>query len=352
MKSLTNQLFFKAHTFFITSMLLFICLQSSARSILSGPDDSIVSIHSELAAIKQKNLIQCMNREQLSELVDYLFEMDTIPADLLQEINLAVANLKKNETNKIELIPVVSIPSDNSGSSFPSADLYTSWEINNLFPEKDMLKMKGDTSVTLSLKANEHNAFIQPFIGPITSGFGWRDSTQHNGIDIDLNRGDKVVAAFDGMVRIAKRNGGFGNVVIIRHYNGLETVYAHLSKIKVKPGQVINAGDLVGLGGSTGHSTGTHLHFEVRFKGVPINPKYLISFSEQKLLCEELTIKKTKWGLAAYPTNAKCYTIEKGDTVFEIAKRFATTTASIKAMNGFAAGRVRLKVGQVINVAQ
>ena len=347
MNSFKNHLFLKPHTLFIiSSMLLFNCFHSSARSISSGPEDSVSApLHMEIAALKQKNLIRGMNQDQLISLVDYLFEMDTIPVDLLNEINLAVANLK-NE-NKITAQPVLA-----SNSSFPAADLYASWEINNLFPERDMLKLKGDTSVTLLLQGNEHGTYVHPFNGPLTSGFGWRDSAQHNGIDIDLNRGDKVVAAFDGMVRVAKRYGGFGNMVIVRHYNGLETVYAHLSKIKVKSGQLIAAGTLVGLGGSTGHSTGSHLHFEVRFKGVPVNPKYLIRFKEQKLLCDELIIKKTKWGLAAYPPDLKCYTIEKGDTVFEIAKHFATTTASIKQMNGFPSGRVRLKVGQVINVAQ
>ncbi|MGZ4118847.1 MAG: LysM peptidoglycan-binding domain-containing protein, partial [Bacteroidia bacterium] len=81
------------------------------------------------------------------------------------------------------------------------------------------------------------------------------------------------------------------------------------------------------------------------------NPRYLISFTEQKLLCDDLTIKKTKWGLAAFPTNGKSYTVEKGDTVFEIAKRYATTTASIKEINGLN-GRVKLKPGQIINVSQ
>ena len=148
-----------------------------------------------------------------------------------------------------------------------------------------------------------------------------------------------------------KQNGGFGNVVIVRHYNGLETVYAHLSKLKVKPGQVIIAGQVVGLGGSTGHSTGSHLHFEVRFKGVPINPKYLISFKQQRLLYDAITIKKTKWGLAAFPTGGAEHIVEKGDTVFELAKRYATTTVSIKEINGLT-GRVRLKPGQIICIAQ
>jgi murein DD-endopeptidase MepM/ murein hydrolase activator NlpD len=284
-----------------------------------------------------------MSREQLNSLIDLLMEMDTIPGDLAREIEIASARFKAEDASEME--------SKRGPGVIPAADLYSSWEINRLFPEKDMLKLKGDTSVTLLLRGGERGEYFHPFDGPVTSGFGWRDSTQHNGIDIDLNKGDKVAAAFDGMVRIAKREGGFGNVVIIRHYNGLETVYGHLSKLKVKPGQVVVSGQTIGLGGSTGHSTGSHLHFEVRFKGVPINPKYLISFTDEKLLCDEITIKKTKWGLAAYPEGQKCYTVEKGDTVFEIAKRYATTTASIKQMNGFS-GRIRLKPGMVINVAQ
>ncbi len=280
-----------------------------------------------------------MNKEQLYTLVDFLLEMDTIPSDLISEINLAISHIKSNskyfDKNK-----------------FPAADIYAGWEINNLFPEKDMLKLKGDSSLTINLKADGQDDYFHPFDGPITSYFGWRDSTQHNGIDIDLNKGDKVSAAFGGMVRIAKRFGGFGNVVIIRHYNGLETVYAHLWKIKVKPGDIVSAGQLIGLGGSTGHSTGTHLHFEIRLKGVPINPKYIVALKDQKLFCEELTIKKTKWGIAAFPSNAKYYTVERGDTLFEIAKRFGTTTTRLKQMNNMSSGRVKLKVGQSINVVQ
>lgn len=319
------------------------CFFLASVNASAGPEDTVAVSKSPAP---QHSLVQNMSREQLNSLIDFLMEMDTIPTDLAKEIELAVQHFKDidNHTYSTAL---------TFNSTLPASDLYNSWEINNLFPEKDMLKMKGDTSVCLVLNGGERGEYFHPFNGPVTSNFGWRDSTKHNGIDIDLNKGDKVAAAFDGMVRIAKRCGGFGNVVIIRHYNGLETVYGHLSKIKVKPGQVVVAGQVVGLGGSTGHSTGTHLHFEVRFKGVPMNPKYLISFTDQKLLCNELMIKQTKWGIAAYPKDAKYYTIEKGDTIFEIAKRFATTTASIKQINGFTSpGRVRLKVGQQICITQ
>jgi murein DD-endopeptidase MepM/ murein hydrolase activator NlpD len=325
-------------------LLFFFCAypgKMQAKTTVLIPEDTITSSHSN-SLMKPKSLVQSMSREQLNSLIDFLMEMDTIPGDLAKEIEIASARFRTEENKATNTA--------TSTSNIPASDLYASWEINNLFPEKDKLKFKGDTSVCLTLNGGDRGEYFHPFDGPVTSGFGWRDSTQHNGIDIDLNKGDKVSAAFDGMVRIAKKSGGFGNVVIIRHYNGLETVYAHLSKIKVKPGQVVVAGQMVGLGGSTGHSTGSHLHFEVRFKGVPINPKYLISFPDQRLLCNELIIKKSKWGLAAYPKDARYYTIEKGDTIFEIAKRFGTTTASIKQMNGFSSGRIRLKVGQQINV--
>jgi murein DD-endopeptidase MepM/ murein hydrolase activator NlpD len=330
--------FSKAGAFFFLFLFFAFSREVNARIVVCGPEDTVS--HSS-PSFKQKSLVQSMNREQLNALIDFLMEMDTIPGDLAREIEIASARFK-NEDNKITAVQM--------RASIPASDLYASWEVNNLFPEKDMLKFKGDTSVCLVLNGGQMGEYHHPFNGPVTSNFGWRDSTQHNGIDIDLNKGDKVAAAFDGMVRIAKNGGGFGNVVIIRHYNGLETVYAHLSRIKVKSGQVVTAGQLIGLGGSTGHSTGSHLHFEVRFKGVPVNPKYLISFQEQKLLCTELIIKKSKWGLAAYPKDAHFYTIEKGDTIFEIAKRFGTTTASLKQINGFTNSRVRLKVGQQISV--
>jgi murein DD-endopeptidase MepM/ murein hydrolase activator NlpD len=332
--------FSKAGALFFLHFCLVMAFPLKVKALVTGPEDTVALVHSN-PDVKQKSLVQSMNREQLNALIDFLMEMDTIPTDLAREIEIASARFSKEDHRATA-----------SANAIPASDLYTSWEINKLFPEKDMLKLKGDTSVCLILNGGERGEYFHPFNGPVTSGFGWRDSTQHNGIDIDLNKGDKVSAAFDGMVRIAKKSGGFGNVVIIRHYNGLETVYAHLSKIKVKPGQIVIAGQVIGLGGSTGHSTGSHLHFEVRFKGVPVNPKYLISFPNQKLLCNELIIKKSKWGLAAYPKDIRFYTIEKGDTIFEIAKRFGTTTASIKQMNGFTGGRIRLKAGQQINVVR
>jgi murein DD-endopeptidase MepM/ murein hydrolase activator NlpD len=336
-------LVFGRYMFFIKtglliSVVLLLCFTAKPAYSIGFPadDDSLATKFIKLPAEEQKTAIQQMNKRQLIILVDYLFGMEKVPVELLTEIDLAVANLKEGE-------------SADKSAIIPADEYYVSWEIDKLFPEEDLLNLEGDTSITLNLLSKGQNDYHHPFNGPVTSMFGWRDKREHKGIDIDLEKGDGVAAAFDGMVRVARMYGGFGNVIIIRHYNGLETVYAHLSKIKVEPGQVVSAGDIIGLGGNTGHSRGSHLHFEVRFKGIPINPKYLISLTEQKLLCNELTIKQTKWGIAAYPKDAKVYTVEKGDTVWGIAKRFGTTTTRIKQLNGNA---LKLQAGQPINVAQ
>lgn len=122
-----------------------------------------------------------------------------------------------------------------------------------------------------------------------TSGFGGR--RHHKGIDIPLHTGDEIVAAFGGKVRYAQWNsGGFGNLVIIRHPNGLETYYAHLSRIKVKPNQVVKAGELIGLGGSTGRSYSPHLHFEVRYNHIPFDPQHIFDLEHYCLKTENLDL--------------------------------------------------------------
>jgi murein DD-endopeptidase MepM/ murein hydrolase activator NlpD len=154
------------------------------------------------------------------------------------------------------------------------------------------------------------------------------------------------------MIRFAQKKGGYGNVVIVRHYNGLETVYAHLSKIKVKEGDVIGAGDLIGLAGTTGHSTGPHLHFEIRFMGVPVDPQYFISFDYGNLLFNTISFKKNKCGLlSAFNPSTEFHTVLKGETFSEIASHYGTTTQKLRAMNNMTQKQyVRLKQGQKLRV--
>lgn len=284
---------------------------------------------------EEASLIQKMTEVQLNTLIDLLMELDTIPGDLIDEINVAVTKFRQ---------PVKPQEDPHYNDGIPAGEFYSTWDVNSIFPTADMLAVN-DSAFKLSLESEANGNYFHPCQGPVTSNFGWRDKRMHNGIDLDLNKGDKVYAAFDGMVRFARFQGGFGNVVVIRHYNGLETVYAHLSKLKVKPGQVVISGQTVGLGGNTGHSTGSHLHFEVRFRGQAINPKYFIAFDEQKLRSPFVTVKKTRWGMAAYPQNVSFHIVEKGDSLFEIAKRYGTTTNKLKELNQVTG---RLKKGQKI----
>lgn len=139
--------------------------------------------------------------------------------------------------------------------------------------------------------------FCFPVKGCVNSPYGWRWGRAHRGVDINLKTGDPVHAAFGGVVRVACPMGGYGNVIVIRHHNGLETVYGHLSKIKVKPRQIVNAGDVIGLGGSTGHSTGPHLHFEVRFQYETFDPEWILDFKTYTLRTRRLRLDKTYFGV-------------------------------------------------------
>lgn len=152
------------------------------------------------------------------------------------------------------------------------------------------------------------STYVAPVKGAITSEFGYRPRFRrmHKGIDIKLNVGDSIVAAFDGVVRITRYNrGGYGYYVVIRHDNGLETVYGHLSKYLVEPGQRVKAGQLIAKGGNTGRSTGPHLHLETRYMGIPINPRAIIDFENYTTHCDVFAFDRKTCEKAVNYTPAK-----------------------------------------------
>jgi murein DD-endopeptidase MepM/ murein hydrolase activator NlpD len=132
----------------------------------------------------------------------------------------------------------------------------------------------------------------------ITSNFGARWGRQHKGLDIKVYIGDTIRAAFSGKVRVVRNEGlrkGYGMYIVIRHYNGLETYYGHLSKWLVKENQEVRAGDPIALGGSTGRSTGSHLHFETRLCGVALNPALMFDFRNQDVTGDFYTFKRSTY---------------------------------------------------------
>lgn len=190
-----------------------------------------------------------------------------------------------------------------------------------------------------------------------TSGFGRRHGGQHQGIDIPLKVGEPIVAAFDGKVRYAAYNsGGFGNLIIIRHPNGLETYYAHLSKLKVKENQVVKAGQVIGLGGSTGHSYSPHLHFEVRYHDVAIDPEKIFDTEHYCLrkdmaLVDELLRPQNspKKPAPVRHDGEDVYAIRSGDTLSKIAARYGTTVEDLCKLNGLSKTSI-LQIGQEIKI--
>ncbi len=139
--------------------------------------------------------------------------------------------------------------------------------------------------------------FCFPVKDTKTSPYGWRWNRGHHGVDIRLRTGEPIHAAFGGTVRLATRMGGYGNCVVLRHPNGLETLYGHLSKINVRHGQQVAAGDVIGLGGSTGNSTGPHLHFECRFLYQPFDPEWILDFNNYGLRTRRLHLDKSYFGI-------------------------------------------------------
>lgn len=166
--------------------------------------------------------------------------------------------------------------------------------------------------------------FFPPFKGKICSDFGIRGWRMHNGVDIKLQLGDTVRCAFEGVVRVSKSvRGGYGKYVMVRHTNGLETLYGHLSELLVEPNQLVHAGDVIGLGGSTGRARGTHLHFEVRYLGNTINPHDLIDFTTYNANCDTLIVGPNifKYKHVAKSATSKYWTVRKGDTLYHISTK-------------------------------
>ncbi len=179
----------------------------------------------------------------------------------------------------------------------------------------------------------------------ITDKYGYRPrrTRVHYGLDIKVLTGDTIKSAFDGKVRISRyERRGYGHYLVIRHPNGLETVYAHLSKKLVKENQIVRAGEPIGLGGNTGRSTGSHLHFETRILGKPINPAFMFNFPEQCAETDVYVYRKAD-------NKEVYYKVKSGDTLTRIAAKNETSVSSICKLNGISRNTI-LRVGQTLRV--
>jgi len=254
------------------------------------------------------------------------FSQHTIPniIDTVETDSGAVILYRNHTWEYLENEPVMLSQEEDSTGLFSH-----SWINDQVFAYMGSSKRDSIKDTLLPLISTT-KSFHSPIPGRIYRGFSYT----HKGMDLSLKKGDTVRAAFDGVVRYAKYNrGGFGNLVILRHYNGLETYYAHLSKLKVMVNQVVKANDVIGLGGSTGRSRAPHLHFEVRYKDLPLDPQRMIDFDNHKLISDILPITKKVFYPADYDGKAVYYKIKSGDTLARIAQKWHTSVKELCAIN-------------------
>lgn len=228
-------------------------------------------------------------------------------------VAVVVAKLDSNETDPPSKTPVATDSTANDSAEVFASDFYTDFDTTSVHSEKfDVLTF--NDSVLIVLNGPEVGEYVHPCKGSATSAFGFRKYRYHLGEDINLETGDSVVTCFNGKVRIAQWSKTYGNVVVIRHPNGIETYYAHLSKLNVKTGDDVKAGDLIGLGGNTGHSHGSHLHFETRFKGQPFDPNMIIDFKNMSLRGDTYYLSKSNFKYMAEVHKVKHYSKKKKKT--------------------------------------
>ena len=301
----------------------------------------------------------------LSDPVEPIANMNgIIPLDTLQTINEAVKIVIYNDNSWKYVL--------NREVAKDSTIFEKYWDTTTLFPYKEVDMSEMPKSVVIDL-VDSLTSYHCPYQGSVhpRGKYGPRRRRQHQGVDLPLKTGDPVYATFCGRVRISQYNrGGYGNLVIIRHDNGLETYYGHLSERMVEPNQWVEAGQIIGLGGSTGRSTGPHLHFETRYYGQSFDPERLIDFKNGLLCRETFLLKKSFFSIysnagqdfddeianeeqdkkeAAEKAAMKYHRIKSGDTLGAIARKYGTTVTNICRLNGIKS-TTTLRIGRSLRV--
>ena len=279
------------------------------------------------------------------------------PARKLSIVSEDTTTLNEGGQELVEMSDEVLIDS----SWVKVAGYYAIWDTYNINPYRvDGRRIRDTLTLKLVDPARQHFSRMPLTKTPITSGFTFRWGRWHFGVDLDLETGDSVRAAFDGVIRISKWDGGgYGNYLLVRHFNGVETLYGHLSKSLLPVGTFVKAGQVIGLGGSTGRSTGSHLHFEVRYEGNPINPTLMYNFPGYQLRSDNFTITSALFNYYSQalrhgrgssrnhgsnasserehePTAARRvaqHQIRAGDTLSEIAERYGVRVSALKKLN-------------------
>lgn len=253
---------------------------------------------------------------------------------------------------------------EDEGAESEDDILYASFDSEVIhYPKLDVSTMYDTVTIQLvDPKKGLKFCFPTPVTARATSHFGPRRRRFHYGLDLAQPTGEPIYASWDGVVRISKFNKSYGNLIVIRHSNGLETYYAHMSQRYAQVGDKVKAGQTIGLCGNTGRSYGSHLHYEIRYMGNAMNPENVIDCSTHDLISETLYLTKNSFRKVAKPGtatasktstyssgNAQYYKVRSGDTLSKIAKRNGTTVKKLCQLNGIKETTV-LSIGRRLRI--
>ena len=302
-----------------------------------------------------KKKIEVVTPDEEPDISDQVFEIDTLYLDslmLAEEINLNREKLIVHEDTAVFPlnydIPVQVTEQLKIDSVWVTLrEYYSIWDSNKVNPYKvDGEKFTDTLDIPLHYRNPDLKWTMPISNGVITSPFGLRRWRWHYGTDLRVNYGDSVRVAFDGIVRVAHYDRyGYGHYVLVRHYNGLETLYGHFKKRLVKVGDVVTSGDVIGLGGSTGRSSGPHLHFEVRYAGNAIDPTSLFDFANDSLINDSLRITPASFAYLKEARKIRYHRIRSGDTLGHISYRYGIPISKICRLNGITRKTI-LRIGR------
>jgi murein DD-endopeptidase MepM/ murein hydrolase activator NlpD len=231
------------------------------------------------------------------------------------------------------------------------AQYYAIWDSRTINPYKiDGADYKDTVVMMLHDSLSGYNWSMPLNSSKINSRFGMRKYRWHYGTDLDLTIGDPVKAVFDGMVRIVQFDSrGYGRYIVIRHYNGLETLYGHLTAAQVSVGQLVKAGEVIGLGGNTGRSSGPHLHFEVRYEGNAFDPMHVYDFENHTLRGKNFALMPYHFAYLKEARKVYYHTIRSGESLGSISRKYRVSISQLCKLNRIST-KTMLRVGRKLRI--
>lgn len=275
---------------------------------------------------------------------------DTVSFEPRKELNLVSEDTSSAEEGELSIVEVSEqLRMDSVWVTI--AEYFSIWDSRTINPYKIDGAKFSDTINIVLYDSLSGFGWSMPLMGcNKSSEFGMRHSRWHYGTDLTLNIGDPVLAAFDGIVRIAHYDaGGYGNYVLVRHYNGLETLYGHLSDTHVEIGQLVKAGQPLGLGGNTGRSTGPHLHFEVRYEGNAVDSEEIFNYEGNSLHSKNFTLTPSSFEYLKIARQVFYHKVRSGESLGTISRKYRVSITTLCRLNGITT-RTILKVGRKLRI--